>query len=129
MQKQQNPDRSTSDSDSSSDSSENNDDEEDDSDDPTGAKAMIAQSRKAAGEKARAERKAKKQAEKTDATRLAEQRRKKQVKLNKLSSISSADATSNRPSAGRSMTCFACGEKGHGQRDCTQSSQQRPKRS
>ena len=49
---------------------------------------MIASSRKEAGDKARAERKAKRKAEKAESERLADDRRKKQVKLNKLTSIS-----------------------------------------
>nr|POE87485.1 hypothetical protein CFP56_30074 [Quercus suber] len=53
-----------------------------DEDDINGANAMIREARKIAADKLRAERKAKKRAEKTEAIRLADERRKRQVKLN-----------------------------------------------
>ena len=119
----QRPNPEQSDTESSSESSD--DEDEDDSDDPDGAKAMIAQSRKDAGDKARAERKAKRKAEKEEASQMAEERRKKVVKLNKLDSISGGRATPTRSSSHRDITCFRCGKKGHTQRDCPQASQTR----
>lgn len=98
--------------------------EEDEEDDPTGAAALIAQERKAAGEKARAERKAKRKADESEARRMADERRKKHVKLNQLSSISGGGSGSplsrGRVSgAGKEdRACFKCGEKGHEKRDC-----------
>lgn len=118
-QKKQGHNRSSSASASDSDSSES-EEQEDDSDDPSGAKAMIAQSRKEAGEKARAERKAKRSAEKAEATRMAEERRKKHVKLNQISSISTGGVTPTRTSSHKEMICHKCGKKGHAQGDCTQ---------
>ena len=84
---------------------------------------MITQSRKEAGEKARAERKAKRKADQVETARMAEERRKKHVKLNELSSISGA-STPSKSSPSKDMTCFKCGKKGHIQRDCPKSSQQ-----
>lgn len=112
-----------SDSDSSSDSED--DEDESESDDPTGAKALIAQTRRDAGDKARTERKAKRKAEKEEATRMADERRKKVVKLNKLNSISGGKTTPTRSPSHTDMTCFKCGKKGHAKRDCPQASQTR----
>ncbi|KAF2769734.1 hypothetical protein EJ03DRAFT_336009 [Teratosphaeria nubilosa] len=109
IEKQQNPDMSSSDSDSDSDDQSSA--EEDGEDDPTGANALIRQARKEAGDKARAQRKAKKE-EKAEAARLAEERRKKHVKLNKLTSISGNTGASNEPA------CHTCGQRGHLKRDC-----------
>jgi len=122
-QKQQNPDLSSSASDSEV--SHASGASEDESDDPTGAKALITQSRKEAGEKARVDRKAKKKADRAEAARLAEDRRKKQVKLNGLTSISGNTGGS---SGARDMICHGCGGKGHMRKDCPQASQQRARR-
>lgn len=86
---------------------------------------MIAQSRKEAGEKARAERKAKRKSENEDAARMAEQRRKKHVRLNQLDSISGGRSTPMRSPSHKDITCYKCGKKGHTQRDCPQASQTR----
>ncbi|KAK3714799.1 hypothetical protein LTR37_007534 [Vermiconidia calcicola] len=130
LEKQQNEDVS-SDSESSSESPDDEEDE-DDSDDPIGAKAMIAQTRKEAGDKARVERKAKRKAEKAEAGRMADERRKKHVKLNHLSSISGGGGGGPSPSRSQNnsdMICYKCGKKGHGKWECSQSpQQQRPRR-
>lgn len=102
---------SSSDSDSES--------EEDEEDDPTGAKALIKQSRKEAGDRARAERKAQRKVESKEAARLAKTRREKEVNLNKVTSISGSGKPS--PSAA-SMTCHNCGKKGHIKAQCPESS-------
>ena len=81
---------------------------------------MIVQSRKEAGEKARAERKAKRKAEKAESARLAEERRKKHVKLNALISIS------GRSPSNQDIRCYRCGGKGHLQKNCPQSSARGP---
>ena len=91
----------------------------DESDDPTGAKALIKQSRKEAGDKARAERKAQRKAESKAAAKLAESRRKKEVNLNKVTSISG----SGKPSASAASTvCHNCGKKGHIKAQCPSAS-------
>jgi hypothetical protein len=124
LQKQHNPDLSSG---SDSDDSASGDEDDDPSDDPTGAKELIRQSRKEAGDKARSERKAKKQAEKAESLRMADERRKKQVKLNKLTSISNGGGSSSGSPNHKDMTCHQCGQKGHIQRDCPQSARKGPR--
>ncbi|WPH03835.1 Hypothetical protein R9X50_00671800 [Acrodontium crateriforme] len=120
VEKQQNPDMSSSGSDSESERDEEGNGDEDLSDDPTGLNAIVAQCRKEAAEKARQERSAKRKAAKAESLRLAEERRKKQVKLNGLTSISGGGGTP----PGKNLTCHRCGQKGHIQRECPQSAQQ-----
>jgi hypothetical protein len=99
--------------------------DEDESDDPTGAKALIKQSRKEAGDKARAERKAQRKAESKAAAKLAESRRKKEVNLNKVTSISG----SGKPSASAASTvCHNCGKKGHIKAQCPSGSKKPDRR-
>ncbi|KAF4614292.1 hypothetical protein G7Y89_g15447 [Cudoniella acicularis] len=101
LEKQQDP---TIEESSSSDSEEDDDSENDsdaDSDDP--ANELIKASRKEAAERAKAERKAKKRAEKAKALDLAKQRKKKDVNLNGLTSLSGKAGT---PTKG---PCYKCG--------------------
>jgi hypothetical protein len=80
---------------------------------------LIKQSRKEAGDKARAERKAQRKAESKAAAKLAESRRKKEVNLNKVTSISG----SGKPSASAASTvCHNCGKKGHIKAQCPNAS-------
>jgi hypothetical protein len=139
LQKPQGTKRAASDassgSEDSEDDSEEDDDDDNDDDDPTAA--LIKQSRKEALEKARADRRAKKQAAQAESHRLAETRRKKEIKLNRISSISSAGGgggrgplSSGRPSdspgAGKGKGgCFVCGEVGHMKADCPKKSKRR----
>lgn len=86
IEKQNNPDAED------SAAEEDEEEEEEDAeieDDPTGVKALIAQGKKEAANRVRAERKAKKAADTAEAQRLARDRREKAVKLNKVTSISS----------------------------------------
>ncbi|KAI6809906.1 hypothetical protein KC332_g12580 [Hortaea werneckii] len=126
LEKQQNPNMS-SDSDSSESEQEEDeeDDDDDDEDDPTGAKALIAKERKEAGDKARAERKARKKAEKAESQKMADERRKKQVKLNGLTSISGAGGGSP---GNKNITCHNCNKKGHIQRECPEAGQRGSRR-
>lgn len=63
--------------------------------------------------------KAKRKAEKAGLTALAEKRRSKDVKLNKLSSISGGGGSASKPTGGKSdRECYSCGMKGHEKRDC-----------
>ncbi|KAK5111322.1 hypothetical protein LTR62_005162 [Meristemomyces frigidus] len=121
IERQQNPDLSSSDSGDGDSASEGDSDSENDSDDPSGAKALITAARKEAGDKARAERKVKKSAEKAEALRLADERRKKYVKLNKLTGISSGGGGGGGGGPDmRKLVCHTCGKTGHFQRDCSE---------
>ncbi len=62
--------------------------------------------------RAKAERKAKRKVEKAEAARLAESRRGKEVKLNKLQSISGAGGGMAH------IVCHRCGQNGHRMKDC-----------
>lgn len=113
IEKQNNPDMSSG---SESESEEDDEDEEDepDAEDDTGIDALIAQGKKEATARAKAERKAKRKAEKEELQKLAEQRRKKEVNLNRTpTSISNGGGASP-------ITCHRCNEKGHRQADCPQ---------
>ena len=83
---------------------------------------MINAARKEAGDKARADRRARKQAEKAEALRQADDRRKKHVNLNQLSGISSGGGSggggSGSSSGAKNVVCHNCGKKGHVQREC-----------
>ncbi|KAL8795361.1 MAG: hypothetical protein Q9195_002102 [Heterodermia aff. obscurata] len=61
--------------------------------------------------------KAQRKAEMSKGTHLAEDRRLKEVKLNKLTSISGTDGGKSR-NANANIECHACGEKGHKKADC-----------
>ncbi|KAK8209071.1 hypothetical protein M8818_003765 [Zalaria obscura] len=114
LEKQQNPDLSSSSDEGSSDSEADSEDDMDEG--PTDADDLISQARREAAEKARAERKAKRKAEKAESLRLAAERRAKEVKLNRSSGRIS---TGGRDSPNTSdMTCFECGQKGHSKRNC-----------
>ncbi|KAK8162363.1 hypothetical protein IWX90DRAFT_487165 [Phyllosticta citrichinensis] len=93
-------------SDSESDSSEADEDE-----DPTAA--MIREQRK---EAARAKRKEKKEAEAAKISQFAAGRKKKEVNLNRLKSISGG--ANNQRGASNNVDCFGCGKKGHIKSDC-----------
>ncbi|KAK3113500.1 hypothetical protein LTR53_009142 [Teratosphaeriaceae sp. CCFEE 6253] len=122
VKKQPNPD-----DDISSGSEEDDDDDDDDeSDDPTGVKALIAQSRKEAGDEARAARNLKKQSNKAEALRLAEDRRKKHVNLNNLTSISNSNGSAQSSAADKA--CHRCGEKGHLSYACPQKGREQQRR-
>lgn len=114
-----------------SEGSESEEEEDDTEDDPTGVKALIAQGRKEAADRVRAERKAKKAADTAEMQRLAEQRRKKGVNLNKVQSISSGGG--GGPKGGRdkdsaylkNMVCHGCGGTGHKKQDCPERGRRR----
>ncbi|TKA81611.1 hypothetical protein B0A55_03554 [Friedmanniomyces simplex] len=120
VKKQRNPDASSSASESDASRSGDEDENEDESDDPTGAKAFIAQSRKEASEKVRAERKAKKHTDQAEALRLADERRHKQVNLNNMTSISNPRSGGKDRGGAQHMICHQCGQKGHLKNECPQ---------
>lgn len=120
IERQQNPDLSSSSSESDKDSDEDSDadedeEDDDDDDDPTGSKTMIHQMRKDAADRIRSERKAKRKADKAESARLAAERRTKEVNLNRSGGISNGGRSSSNASA---MECFQCGERGHRKQDC-----------
>ena len=60
--------------------------------------------------------------EKAELARLADQRRSKEVKLNRLSSISGGGMGGSKPggSSNLDIECYFCGGKGHTRRECPQ---------
>lgn len=113
LQKQQNPDaEDDSESDSEDDEDEDNSSEsESDSDDPT--KELIRASRQEAAARAKAERKAKKRAGKAQLEELAKKRRKNDVNLNGLSSLSGRQDRK----VPKDVACHKCGGN-HFMKDC-----------
>lgn len=126
VQKQQPHDELDSDSSSASDS----DQDGDESDDDTGVSAMIAAERRQAGDEARAERAAKKAADRAETARMAEGRRKKEVNLNNITSISGfgGGGGTKKPSGVEERTCHKCGGKGHLKYQCPQGEDWKRKR-
>ncbi|KAF2096065.1 hypothetical protein NA57DRAFT_78837 [Rhizodiscina lignyota] len=101
------------DADSDASSSSSSDSEGEDEGDPNDlATQLIRESRKLA----HAERKKKRRAEKAAQAQaqMAEKRRRKEVKLNNLTSISGGGT----PRSDANMTCFLCGETGHRKSEC-----------
>lgn len=90
---------------------------------------MISSERKQAGDKARAERKAKRKADVADAARMAEERRKKEVNLNNVTSISGFGGGGTRKLKGlENRTCHKCGGQGHMKYQCPQTEEWKRKR-
>lgn len=73
----------------------------------------------------KAKRKAQRRAEKAEMARLAEKLNSKEVKLNRLSSISGTGGGGRAVGARTERECFVCGEKGHEKRDCQQKGKRR----
>lgn len=114
LEKQQNPDLSSSEPESDKDEDDSEDDSEDDHDDPLSA--MVKQQRKEAADKIRKERKAKEKADKADAERMAKERRMKGIKLNIPNGQGISTGGQNLSLA--NVACFLCGETGHVKVDC-----------
>lgn len=91
--------------------------EEDDSEAESASRDRRATS--GAGKRTRDDRHSRKREKAAEARQHAEKRRKKDVKLNQLSSISSGGGSKSKglPSASN-MVCFRCGDKGHSRKDC-----------
>jgi len=76
---------------------------------------MIRASRRQAVELAKAERKAKRKAEKSKSAKMAKERKKKEIKLNTLTSISGSESVGNS-----NRSCFTCGSGDHFRSECPQ---------
>lgn len=116
-QKQQNKDAKqdeSSDSDSNNNSSQSDDGEISDAEDGL---AKLSRTPSVAADEARAKRKAKRKAEKQDLEQQSERRRNKQVKLNKLTSISGGGGSRGTPSR-TPQKCWSCGSEDHKNSDC-----------
>jgi hypothetical protein len=112
LQRSQDPSKDES-SDSESDEDDQSEDDSDDSeDDPDGTNALIKAAQEVAARKLKGERKAKRKAEKAEMLRLAEKRKKKDIKLNQLTSISGHGGSKENQS------CYRCGQVGHLMADC-----------
>lgn len=107
------------DSDSDSDSADTDASESSyDPTDPTAA--LIHESRREAAAQAHADRKAKKHAAKSEAAKLAESRRRKEVNLNiPLSGGLSGRGGISGRGGGAVMKCHKCGQGGHKAKECT----------
>lgn len=93
-----------------------------DEDDP--AAQLIRAERKAAAAKVRERLRTERKEKRAELDRLAEGRRKKEVKLNKLTSISGGRGLGSRPGNStptKDMQCFRCGKMGHMKAQCPQS--------
>lgn len=124
LEKQQNPDLSS--------SSDDEDEEEEDDDRSDGeipedpVNKLIAQGEKDAAARIRAERKAKKKSDGAESARMAEQRRKKDLNLNR---VANEDSPFGRQrgsplSAMSKVECYQCHGKGHMAKDCPERQQQ-----
>lgn len=120
MQKQQDPSFEESSESDSEDDDEDDDSSEgssSDSDDPTSS--LIKDSRREAAERAREERKFKRRAEKAEAEEIARKRRKNDINLNGLTSLSGRQEKIIPRAIPADVKCFNCGGN-HFKKDCTE---------
>lgn len=117
----------SSDSDTDEDEEDKSGDESKDSEDndPDGTNALIKAAQEANATKLKAGRKEKRKAEKAELLQLAEKRKKKDINLNQLRTISGTNAikgeiTTKGPKQKPSelKCCYRCGQPGHIKADC-----------
>lgn len=124
VQKQQDPnDEDSSESNSEDDEDSDQSESENDSDDPTSE--LIRASRQEAVDRAKAERHAKKRAAKAEAEQIAKKRRKNEVNLNGLTSLSGRQE--RQPVVPKDLKCHSCGGN-HFKRDCPNQGRNQNKR-
>ncbi|KAF2841156.1 hypothetical protein M501DRAFT_989710 [Patellaria atrata CBS 101060] len=115
--------RASSSSSSSDSESDGEESEEDDGEEgETTGSGLVKRAHTEVGEKLRAERKAKKKAAKAEIEKMADARRKKEIKLNTLTSISGHSHIPRVPLSGSTtnMECYGCGKRGHRKANCPQ---------
>lgn len=124
VEKQQDPNNEDSEeSDSEDDEDSDSSEAENDSDDPTSE--LIRASRQEAVDRAKAERHAKKRAAKVEAEQIAKKRRKNEVNLNGLTSLSGRQE--RQPTVPKDLKCHGCGGN-HFKRDCPNQGRNQNKR-
>lgn len=126
LEKQQNPDLSSSSDEEDEEDEDENDDRSDGEIPENSVNKLIAQGEKDAAARIRAERKAKKKSDGAESARMAEQRRKKDVNLNR---VANEDSPFGRQrgsplSAMSKVECYQCHGKGHMAKDCPERQQQ-----
>ncbi|KAH0041226.1 hypothetical protein KCU78_g978, partial [Aureobasidium melanogenum] len=122
VERQHNPDLSSSESEHDSDASSDSDSEDDE--DLDEAELLLKAERKEAAAKLRAERKTQRKAEEVKSKQMAERRRSRDINLNKVGGISNAAIRSKQANVAN-MACHICGQKGHLQKDCPDKKQRR----
>ncbi|KEQ83091.1 hypothetical protein M438DRAFT_346730 [Aureobasidium pullulans EXF-150] len=122
VERQHNPDLSSSESEDDEDDEESESSEDDE--DLSEADLLIKAERKEAAAKLRAERKQQRKAEEARTKQMAERRRSRDINLNKVGGISNA-AIRGKQAAMANMACHVCGQKGHLQKDCPDKKQRR----
>ncbi|CZT21510.1 uncharacterized protein RCC_07373 [Ramularia collo-cygni] len=113
------------DSGSDDDSDEDVDAEDENGEDLSEIDSLIAQGRKEATARLRAQKKEERRAANAEAARAAEKRRAREVDLNRPTSISNA-GNKDPKNHYANMECFTCGKKGHPKAECPNKRTQRP---
>ncbi|KAI5250544.1 hypothetical protein E4T42_04953 [Aureobasidium subglaciale] len=122
VERQHNPDMSSSDSEHDSDAESESESEDDE--DLDEAELLLKAERKEAAAKLRSERKAQRKADEAKTKQMAERRRSRDINLNKVGGVSNA-AIRGKQAAVANMACHTCGQKGHLQKECPEKGQRK----